>query len=966
MKRIYGILTAFLAAAAFMAVSCEKDSGKTGLPEPVFPDLVENYNVKPGETLELTFTPNNDWKVSVPADARQWFWIKDGSFNVTELQGKASQTPVTVKIGVTEIQEFDRNNSCEVSLTMAEKTQVIAKYMLPAKERTLEVYSAERAEDGSFKTDGSSYVYGIAPTGRVELVWSASDEDFRAPVKVEANCEWDVELPEWADVNVPENTTGVVQIVFTGESVTGGEGKLVFKAGGIVLKELAVTIPSCGDIDVYTAVLSDGEFEYGGEGEYLWTENPVSAVDVAWLGNDFRMPLKVDSKCSWSLELPVWLSAEVPEKTAGTVAFTLLGVPSEYPLEGAEDNIVFKNGDSVLKKMKVTIPPCQDIMTFAIDMSLTALEYNYKGEVNTTSGFVSGPATGSLSGVQAVRVFAVETTGSKVGAENPDWFKVELSSWNTAAGADVIQTRTLTFSVTENKGEARSAVLFVLPPSVKTEVSDLFNADSSVKSEYEGYSVQVTQASMHYDDYITIRQSDDAEFTHTFERADARKAEELTTVFGETGHVYVLTYESQYSRDDAFMTMAVPFTSFKVFGTADASDERTSDPDFWLSYTNGSDASNYGVVDMYKDRNLPTEPSVGYVVFYGSEGDVLAIVECVSPYVAPVLEVDKEEFVFASDASTHSLAVTSNMDWTAVSSEMWCTVSPASGYGDATVVISVSENATSEVRTAVVTIRSSAFTRTVSVEQKFGEVLEVGSEALEFGFFSSSETLAVTSNVAWTIESGADWCTVTPASGSGNSEVTVTVKKNAETVARSTILTLKSESQTKTVTVTQKGDDGTQTTDLQDEYGNVFDIVDSYFTDAASAKAAGANIYQCKSGPYYDQYKEFGCPILILEYESADTAVEIVLPAQVSFWYTYPITYSDFVSVNNETIYDTSGIMAQTTDKVTVRMTKELYEMREEIEADGGKNSGFKLTFHKNMSTQDPTAVVFLRLDLGE
>lgn len=646
---IYRILAIAFAAFAVFAVSCTKtepedNSGNEGnkdevkKEEPSFPALVENNDVKPGETLSVTFKPNYDWKISVPTEIRQWFWLIDGSFKVSELSGKASGNSVTVKVGVTDNQEFDKNYSCEVTMTMDGKSKVVARYMLPAKERTLSVYAAEWEADAlKIAEDGTSYVYSSAEADALELKWSESDADFRAPVKVDANCEWSVELPEWASVNVPESTTGTIDVVFTGESLEGATGEVVFKAGDEVLKTMSVTIPACNDLNVYSAKMTEGEFEYGEDG-YVWSDSPVSEIEVAWLGSDFRMPVLVDSKCNWTVALPEWLTADVPEKTAGKVSVTLMGVPSKYPLDDAEGKIVFSNGTAVLKEVKVKIPGCQDLMTFSIDMSLTALEYNHLGEVNTSTGYVEGPATGRMSGVRDVRVFAVETTGGKVGTE-PEWFNIELSAWNTADGAPVIQDRTLTFSIAENRGDARSAMLFVLPPSVAAGASELFNSDATVKEAYASYAVPVTQSSADYDEYITVHQTDD----YTFEKASAAKANELAAAIGATDFVYVMTYSTPYSRDNAYMTMAVPFASYKIFSADDLSADKSKDTDFWLGYTNGSDTNNYGVIDMYKEKELPAEPSVGYVVFYNASAEVLAIVECVSPKKDEVVTPPEED-----------------------------------------------------------------------------------------------------------------------------------------------------------------------------------------------------------------------------------------------------------------------------------------------------------------------------------
>lgn len=940
-NNIFRLFAALLMGYAFLAVSC-KDSGDDTTPkeDPSFPSLVENYNVQPGETLVLTFTPNYDWTVSVPAELRQWFWIQDGSFSVSEVSGKASESVVVVNVGVTENQEFDRNFSCEVSMTMDGRTEVIAKYMLPAKERTMAIYAAEWNEDGSLKVaeDGESYVYASEVTEKLELKWSAADAEFRAPVKVEANCQWDVVVPEWAEVNVPENSIGMVEVVFSGESVDAMDGKLVFKAGDEVLKEISVSVPSCNDIDVYSALMSEGEFEYGEDGDYAWSADPIENVSLAWLGADFRMPVKVDAKCNWDIELPEWLKVEVPEKTAGTVALTLLGVPSKYPLVDTEGKIRFKLGDKTLKELDVFIPGCMDIMSFGIDMSLTALEYNYIGEINTSTGYIEGPATGHLTGIKDVRVFSVETTGGKVGAENPDWFTIEMSGWNTAAGADVIQERELSFSVAENEGDARSAVLFVLPPSVKNESEELFNPDATVKDEYASYAVIVTQASMNYDEYLAVNVNADAEFAYSLERASAEKTAELAAEYGATEFVYVLTYESPYCRDDAYMTMAIPFESYKVFGDGE-----------WLSYSNAGDANNYGVIDMYKEAKLPYEPQTGYVVFYNSEDAVLAIVECVSPYIPEEMSLDMSSMTFASDASSFDFAVTSNTDWTVESDADWCTVSPASGSNDGTVTVSVTENEADEVRKAVITVKSYTLTQTLSVEQKLGEVLEVSASAVEFDYDAATHNVTVASNVAWTVESDADWCTVTPASGTGAGTVTVSVDRNIEDAVRTAVLTFRSESMTATVNVSQNYDDGSLT--------NGDETV--HFVDWRAAKAAGATLERLKSGPIYREYRNGSTPIYHLTYTDASAPLRITLPAEVAEHNVNPWTYKECFRVNDVIYYDEST---------------EVYSKDVVMDADGsvaihmympeGKTSVRGNINFTNSSTDGPVIILVCTLDL--
>lgn len=806
---IYKIAAAVL-SAGMMLIACERpepdqpddpNNGGVGV-KPIFPDLVENYEVKPGETLELTFTPNMDWEVSVPSEGRQWFWIADGSFKRTDFKGKASESPVTVKIGVTETNEFDKSYSCEVTMKMGEESKVIARYMLPAKERTLEIYAAEWAETDSLNVVDGSYVYSAEPVETIELAWSAADADFRAPVRIESNCEWEVEYPEWAYTNVPVFTTGIVEIVFTGLSLEDATGNIVFKAGDSVLKEVAVSIPSCSDINVYSAVVADGEFEYGEDGEYAWTSEPVDAVTLAWLGSDFRMPVKVDSKCEWTVETPEWIDVNVPDKTSGSVTLNLIGNPSKYPLDDTEGKILFKYEDTVISELKVNIPGCRNIHSHSIDMSLTELDFSYVGQIRTSAGYIDGPVTASIFGTSEASVFAVENVGGKYVVDavaDPDWIKISMSNYNTADGADVLQDRDVKISVSENGGDERSAMLFFLPTSYWGNLSALFTEGAAeVKEEYLPCAVLVRQYS-NDTEYLTPSSTADAmaEAGASFAAASEEKKAELTAAFGQTKYVYTLAYDNIYARDEAFFTMARPFTSVRIFDNV--KEDMTYEDLYWLKYVSASDNNNFGVIDMYngEEFDLPEEPQTGYVVFYDSTGGVLAIVECISPEAEEVVEPP---------------------------------------------------------------------------------VVEPG--------------------------------------------------------------------------------DGT----VKDEYGNVFVSTEEYFVDPSAAKAAGAAMYMVSSGPYYDQYKEVGCPIIMLEYTSADTELEIKVPAAVSWFQVMMYSFSDYVTVNGLLVSETSGIIGKSVETVKVKMKPEVATNKDSIE----KNNGVKLLLHKNMSTQDPTIVIFCRLNVSE
>ena len=150
------IFKSFLIAAAVVAVACNPE-GPTDKTVPQFPESKE-YNVTPGSTLDINFSANMDWELSVPESSLQWFWLQDGSFKLYKVNGKAGDQTVTIGVSATE--EFDVDRTCDVTLKMGGKEQVIAKLVRSSKDQTLTLYAAVVADgEIQFKEDGSGYLY---------------------------------------------------------------------------------------------------------------------------------------------------------------------------------------------------------------------------------------------------------------------------------------------------------------------------------------------------------------------------------------------------------------------------------------------------------------------------------------------------------------------------------------------------------------------------------------------------------------------------------------------------------------------------------------------------------------------------------------------------------------------------------------------------------------------------------------
>jgi plastocyanin len=160
----------------------------------------------------------------------------------------------------------------------------------------------------------------------------------------------------------------------------------------------------------------------------------------------------------------------------------------------------------------------------------------------------------------------------------------------------------------------------------------------------------------------------------------------------------------------------------------------------------------------------------------------------------------------SATAGSTTFSVTSNSNWTAVSNQPWCTVTP-SGSGNGTITANYTANTATSQRIATITVTVSGLpSQMVTVTQAgAAATLSVQPPNQDVSAGSGSTTFSVTSNSSWTSGSNQSWCTVNP-SGSGNGTITANYTENTSVMPRmATITVTVSGIPSETVTVSQAG-----------------------------------------------------------------------------------------------------------------------------------------------------------------
>ena len=236
----------------------------------------------------------------------------------------------------------------------------------------------------------------------------------------------------------------------------------------------------------------------------------------------------------------------------------------------------------------------------------------------------------------------------------------------------------------------------------------------------------------------------------------------------------------------------------------------------WCVIINGARGSENGSITLQTAQNTVVEER--YATITVAAGTLTRQVTVTQAAAAPVLEVDKTTIPAAIAAATYSIGVTSNLTWAAAvnSGATWCTLANANATGNGTVTVQVAENPTIETRAATVTVTSGTLTRQVAVTQSSAApALAVDKTTIPAAIAAATYSIGVTSNSTWTatVNSGATWCTVSPASGSGDGTVNVSVTANSIMASRSATVTFTSGTLTHTTTVTQAAGDPTLSID---------------------------------------------------------------------------------------------------------------------------------------------------------
>lgn len=412
----------------------------------------------------------------------------------------------------------------------------------------------------------------------------------------------------------------------------GGQSKVILTLTRGTL-ERSLSIRTC-------VIDANGDFTYDPDSEtsglsYLYQADPATNVSLLWPEGrmGFMMPVLVEGNFSWAVnKMPAWVTSHVTVGNAGErVELLLMGNAPAYPLDGADDKLVFIDTDNHDKSFEIgiTIPPCRDI--FKISDFEAVSRFNARAEYynSKTSSWVPGSAMGSIMGIDGSKIYVFSEVKQQYGepyltgdAEDIAWITVTEEPWDETSEDGVVQTRKVLVGVSANPGDARKGVVVALPASEAAKITgpdDIIDA-AEVREQYKPYIVTTVEQE------ATPGAIEAAEPDYMTE-AGAAFVKLASGAWPVTDYQvtdgYQLTYTKADSWQKSYLTFNREYTDYAVYGY-DGPKEPLDKDNCWITV----EKSSKGVVIRMAPEKYAKEAKESFVVFSDAAGSY-AMVYCI-------------------------------------------------------------------------------------------------------------------------------------------------------------------------------------------------------------------------------------------------------------------------------------------------------------------------------------------------
>ena len=510
MKKLAQRLLPVTLLLAALVTACTTDEGT---PAPNFPDPVEDF-VEPNSTYTLHLSPNQEWMVSIPSTASDFWGIRNGEQISYSIGGTAGDVTVEI-VCLAEMNDL-ADHEVEVSMRMGGETRVIATLTLSRGEALLNIVPAKIAEDSDgheyFQTPAEStgflYEYGdpLAAGAAVPMLWDATRNGYVSYIRVESNFSYGTNI-ETAGLRLTElqspSASGryseyevFCSQVNLGETPVSYSFDITSEVEGFEEVAVSVNAPQFVPVlEVRATVPDDDNRNFqtpsGDDSPYNWlySETPLTLsenadgtgagnVDLLWRPSatitEVDAYILVKANFNLTVAGAGWVSVgdgTVVEETSDNYEtetyYRIYVAPSDIVTAGDESTVTINFGDETdnvySRTFNVTSPDITDI--FYVN-SVPDFTFDAEGGYQADEMGMSTNATVEITSAAEVVVseFYIRNGFYWIDEEgDAGWIN---HTYNWASSAAAIQSVTMTVSVAENTGDAREGLVMAFPPEV--------------------------------------------------------------------------------------------------------------------------------------------------------------------------------------------------------------------------------------------------------------------------------------------------------------------------------------------------------------------------------------------------------------------------------------------------------------------------------------------------------------------
>ncbi|MFR9513839.1 MAG: BACON domain-containing carbohydrate-binding protein [Rikenellaceae bacterium] len=530
-------------------------------------------------------------------------------------------------------------------------------------------------------------------------------------------------------------------------------------------------------------------------------EISTESCEVAAVGESFEVD--VTANCQWSLgDLPEWISVD-PLSGEGDATLLITCEPNELT-DSREATLTFSAGEL---SRQLQISQAGAVPFVEIDKE----EIVMKAEGESVSIDVISNYTWSIG-------------------DHPEWISVDIVSVDPSSGYNATmlitcepneltdsREATLVFSAGDSTAELKVSQIGA-DPFVSLSVTE-----TSVDADGKSFSLDVTSnykwSVGDLPEWISLDPSSgegDATVVVSCEANGDTEKREATVVFTADQSSATLTITQIGSNP----TIAIDYKTksvssigeiFSLYVISNYIWSADNIPE-WLTLDPSSGDGN-AEITITCGVNESIESREASIIFTAGDDSETLVIE--QEGAEQYIELSRYELSAASQGEEFTIDLSSNGEWTTTALPSWVSLTPTQGDGDKSLSIVCQENLSTSSREASITFATCDDSKELKIEQEGCDpIFDIDVNSLSVAASGNTFTINVTSNCEWSASNSLSWVTLTPSSGEGDSQVSVTCSEQTDVESRQGVVTFSAEGIERQLTIVQDAAEKTISLDI--------------------------------------------------------------------------------------------------------------------------------------------------------